>query len=117
MYGYDYPTGGAGMVFTAPVVAKMVESGLCECQSADAPDDMHLGACLGHLGLSLLHNPGFHQARPEDYNKKLLTYHKPVSFHKFWNTTPRQTYQAFFADSDRHLRELKQHATQRHTEL
>ena len=117
-FGYDYPTGGGGMVFSAPLVAAMVESGHCECSSDDAPDDMHLGACMTHLGVSLTHSPRIHQARPEDYHPKTLTVQEPVSFHKFWNTDPRKIYKKWFHDSDADLAALKAgRASHSHTEL
>jgi len=117
-FGYDYPTGGGGMVFSAPLVKKIVDSGHCECTRDDAPDDMHLGSCLTHLGVSLTHSPRFHQARPEDYHPKVLQVQKPVSFHKFWNTDPRKIYRKWFYDSDTELAALKaSRALHSHTEL
>ena len=95
------------MVFSAPLVKKVVDSGHCECSSDDAPDDMHLGACLTHLGVSLTHSPKLHQARPEDYHPKLLQVQEPVSFHKFWNTDPRRIYKKWFYQSDIELAALK----------
>ena len=117
-FGYDYPTGGGGMVFSAPLVKKVVDSGHCECSSDDAPDDMHLGACLTHLGVSLTHNPKLHQARPEDYHPKMLQVQGPVSFHKFWNTDPRGIYKKWFYQSDIELAALKASRSGHvHTEL
>ncbi len=107
-YGYDYITGGGGMVLDRMAAEKVVSGGKakgCSCPRADSPDDMHLGACLANLGLSLVHSARFHQGRPEDYHPDLLA--DPLSFHKFWNTNPRKTYDKYFRESDEVLREHK----------
>ncbi len=112
-YGYDYVTGGGGMVFDRTMAEKIVRAGPakgCSCPRADTPDDMHLGACLANMGISVVHSPRFHQGRPEDYHPKLTEAdHRggPVSFHKFWNTNPRATYDKFFRESDQFLRDYK----------
>jgi UDP-glucose:O-linked fucose beta-1,3-glucosyltransferase len=105
------------MVFSAALVSKMMSSGHCNCPTPDTPDDMHLGACMSHLGVSVTHSARFHQARPEDYHDKLLRLQDPVSFHKFWNTDPRKIYAKWFEPSDRRLTELKFNTMHRHTEL
>lgn len=113
-YGYDYPTGGGGMVFSRAVAARMLErDDACRCRSDDAPDDMHLGACMASLGAPVVHSARFHQARPEDYHPDLLRAQAPVSFHKFWNTDPRQWYRDWFRDDDAKLRQRKQAAAQK----
>merc|ERR1711976_180043 len=49
-HGYDYVTGGGGMVFSHEVIRRIVENiNLCSCKSKDAPDDMHLGICMSNL--------------------------------------------------------------------
>ncbi|XP_070069736.1 beta-1,3-glucosyltransferase [Drosophila takahashii] len=88
--GFNYHTGGAGIVFSLPLVKLIVER--CSCPSASAPDDMILGYCLQALGVAAVPVAGMHQARPQDYASELLHLHPPVSFHKFWNTDPGHTY-------------------------
>ncbi len=112
-YGYDYATGGAGMIFNRAAVARVAEA--CRCPFPDTPDDMFLGSCLASLGFPLTHNARFHQGRPEDYAQELLE--SPISFHKFWNTDPKMTYETFFAESDRMLREQKYNLLHPHQEL
>ena len=51
-HGYDYVTGGGGMVFSRKMVTTMVK-GRCECGSPDSPDDMHLGMCMAKLGMGI----------------------------------------------------------------
>jgi len=59
--GYQYLTGGAGVVLSAPLVHMMVD-GACTCPSATAPDDMYLfGLCLLRLGVEGVHSLMFHQ--------------------------------------------------------
>jgi len=99
-HGYDYITGGGAMIFSEAVVNKIVKSSSCKCNSKEAPDDMHLGACLSNLGISLVHSPRFHQARPEDYAEEFLKTNEPISFHKFWNTDPLKIYDTWFKSSD-----------------
>lgn len=95
--GYDYLTGGSGMVFTKRTVERIVQSG-CSCPSDDSPDDMLLGACLQRLGIPLTHSPLFHQARPDDYSSALLSHQRPISFHKFWMMDPIETYRRWLND-------------------
>ncbi|KAM6984644.1 beta-1,3-glucosyltransferase [Aplochiton taeniatus] len=91
--GYSYTTGGGGMVLSRAAVSKLLSSG-CGCHSDDSPDDMVLGMCLTWLGVPVTHNPLFHQARPEDYPRALLSQHQDqhLSFHKHWNTDPLKVY-------------------------
>ena len=103
-HGYDYITGGGAMIFSKAMVHKIIQSPSCKCTSNDAPDDMHIGACLGHLSVTLIHSPRFHQARPEDYAEDYLRTNEPISFHKFWNTDPHKVYDTWFRSSDeKHL--------------
>ncbi|CAB4070397.1 B3GALTL [Lepeophtheirus salmonis] len=70
-YGYDYITGGGGMVFSRGATRKMFSNPeYCNCIKPDYPDDMHLGSCMSNIGSPVIHHPGFHQARPEDYDEK-----------------------------------------------
>ena len=117
-HGYDYVTGGGGMVFSHEVVRRIVENiNLCSCKSKDAPDDMHLGICMSNLGLDIVHSSRFHQARPEDYSEALLKNQDPISFHKFWNTDPIKIYNHWFQDSDKNLKMFKYNQENPHQEL
>ncbi|KAH8263371.1 hypothetical protein KR044_007812 [Drosophila immigrans] len=88
--GFNYHTGGAGIVLSVPLVRLIVEH--CSCPAASAPDDMILGYCLQALGVPALHASGLHQARPQDYAPDLLQLNAPISFHKYWQTSPEHTY-------------------------
>lgn len=62
IHGYDYLTGGAGVILSTPLVHQIIGPGVCACPSATTPDDMFLfGVCLAHLGVKLTHSPLFHQ--------------------------------------------------------
>lgn len=58
--GYNYITGGGGIVFSRALLEKLALSA-CECPSISAPDDMYLGVCVKILGLKVTHSPLFHQ--------------------------------------------------------
>ncbi|XP_073984741.1 beta-1,3-glucosyltransferase isoform X3 [Rhodnius prolixus] len=96
--GYNYPTGGGGIAFGVSILQDIVE--YCQCPASDSPDDMVLGMCLSTLGISLVHSPLFHQARPADYANSYLQIEKPVSFHKHWNVDPLLVYNQWFSKSD-----------------
>ncbi|XP_043662582.1 beta-1,3-glucosyltransferase [Drosophila teissieri] len=95
--GFNYHTGGAGIVLSLPLVRLIVER--CSCPSASAPDDMILGYCLQALGVPAIPAAGMHQARPQDYAEELLQQHQPLSFHKFWNTDPEHTHRSWLGGS------------------
>lgn len=57
--GYNYITGGGGMVFSMPLVKKILKN--CKCPTPDAPDDMIIGACITNLKIPIIHSPTFHQ--------------------------------------------------------
>uniref|UniRef100_A0A8C4NJW4 Beta 3-glucosyltransferase a n=1 Tax=Eptatretus burgeri TaxID=7764 RepID=A0A8C4NJW4_EPTBU len=96
--GYNYITGGGGIVLNREGLRRLLASG-CTCSSDDAPDDMILGMCFHSLGITTIHCPLFHQARPEDYAKGYLAHQIPISFHKHWNTQPLRVYcEWLFAD-------------------
>ncbi|RZC40132.1 beta-1,3-glucosyltransferase, partial [Asbolus verrucosus] len=98
--GYNYITGGGGMVFSKTLVQQLTQPGVCECPSINAPDDMFLGLCIASLGVSVTHSPLFHQARPVDYSPKYLYTKDAVSFHKHWMIDPINVYNKWFADED-----------------
>lgn len=61
-HGYQYLTGGAGVVLSAPLVHQMLEHGVCDCPSANTSDDMYLfGVCLSQIGIEPVHSSMFHQ--------------------------------------------------------
>ncbi|XP_017130877.1 beta-1,3-glucosyltransferase isoform X1 [Drosophila elegans] len=95
--GFNYHTGGAGILLSLPLVRLIVER--CSCPSAGAPDDMILGYCLQALGVAAVPAAGMHQARPQDYAEELLQLQPPVSFHKFWNSDPEYTYRRYLGGS------------------
>ncbi|KAI9553575.1 hypothetical protein GHT06_021495 [Daphnia sinensis] len=97
-YGYDYITGGGGMVLSR--TALRLIAGNCRCPAPDTPDDMWLGACSESLAISIVHFSGFHQARPDDYPMELLQTQFVISFHKHWMLDPVQVYETWFADED-----------------
>ncbi|ESP02546.1 hypothetical protein LOTGIDRAFT_138251, partial [Lottia gigantea] len=90
-FGYDYITGGGGMIFSRPVANFISEK--CSCPSIDSPDDMIIGMCLNRYHIPITHSRYIHQARPEDYSEEFLSNQLPVSFHKHWNVDPYKVYQ------------------------
>lgn len=97
--GYNYITGGGGMVFSREAV-KQLRS--CKCPSADSPDDMILGICLKKFNIPIIHSKLFHQARPMDYAID-YHHHPPISFHKHWMIDPEQIYQEWLTDNDNYI--------------
>ncbi|RUS72332.1 hypothetical protein EGW08_019911 [Elysia chlorotica] len=104
--GYDYITGGGGMVFSQR--ARDLLADRCKCYSDDAPDDMTLGMCLKSIGIPATHSRFFHQARPEDYSPAFLANQVPVSFHKHWNTDPLRIYADLIALGKAHAEHSQQ---------
>ncbi|XP_046906395.1 beta-1,3-glucosyltransferase-like [Hypomesus transpacificus] len=96
-HGYSYPTGGGGMVLSRVAVSRLLSGG-CGCHGDEAPDDMVLGMCLSSLGITTTHSPLFHQARPDDYARELLSHQQSISFHKHWNSDPLGVYARWLQD-------------------
>ncbi|GMR59628.1 hypothetical protein PMAYCL1PPCAC_29823, partial [Pristionchus mayeri] len=96
--GYDYPTGGAGMVFSLPAARLLVQQ--CECPSIDSPDDMILGMCARHLSIPIVHSPAMHQARPMDYARSLISRLLPISFHKHEGIDPYEVYTRYLKEAE-----------------
>ncbi|KAL3985218.1 Fringe-like family protein [Acanthocheilonema viteae] len=88
--GYDYPTGGAGMIFSRKAVEKITV--FCGCPSIDSPDDMVIGMCARRLDIPIIHSAAFHQAQPDDYPELYLKRIRPISFHKFTDIDPYKVY-------------------------
>ncbi|XP_015918993.1 beta-1,3-glucosyltransferase [Parasteatoda tepidariorum] len=95
--GYDYLTGGSGMVFSMPTVKLLVRS--CFCPSINSPDDMILGLCLKNLNIPITHSPLFHQGRPSDYSMNFLKSVKHISFHKHWLVDPYDVYKTWLKEA------------------
>lgn len=113
--GYNYITGGGGIVLSMPLVQELAKRGSCTCPSDSTPDDMYLGICLANLDIPIIHSPHFHQARPSDYAKNYLLSQKPVSFHKHWMVDPVKVYQEWFEIDDLSL--SPNHKNEDHDEL
>lgn len=96
-FGYNYPTGGSGIIFSKPSLEKLITH--CQCPSIDSPDDMIIGVCLKTLNIVLTHSPFFHQARPTDYSPQFLAYMKHISFHKHWMIDPYAVYKEWLQDN------------------
>lgn len=107
--GYSYITGGGGIIFSRGAVEQLVSlpSG-CSCPRPDTPDDMHLGRCARQAAVPLLHSGRMFQARPPDYPSSMLSYRRPVSFHKHWEIDPLKVYQDYFQPSDEKLAGVKE---------
>ncbi|KAF7989918.1 hypothetical protein HCN44_008592 [Aphidius gifuensis] len=105
--GFEYLTGGAGVVLSAPLVDRIITSGACECPSSTTPDDMFLfGKCFARIKVKPIHSELFHQARPSDYALAYLASQEPVSFHKFWMIDPIKMYEEWFAEADSVLEDI-----------
>lgn len=61
-HGYEYLTGGAGIILSKPLVHHIISSGKCLCPTSNTPDDMFLfGSCLSNNNIQPVHSPMFHQ--------------------------------------------------------
>jgi hypothetical protein len=104
--GYNYITGGGGIVFNVKTIRKLVES--CSCASPSSPDDMIIASCLRSLNIEPIHSSLFHQARSKDYAPEVLSANA-ISFHKFWQIDPLEVYERWrkrdeeYYEINRHL--------------
>ena len=57
--GFNYITGGGGIVFSLSVIEKLVH--ICRCPSPTSPDDMIIALCLQRIGIEPIHSSRFHQ--------------------------------------------------------
>lgn len=104
--GYNYITGGGGIVFNLKTVRKLVNS--CTCPTASSPDDMIFGICLKSLNIDATHSSLFHQARSKDYPPETLD-RNSISFHKFWQIDPLVVYERWFRKRDEEYYEINKH--------
>lgn len=109
--GYNYVTGGGGVVMTRTTLTKLAAS--CQCPSASSPDDMILATCLSRYGVAATHLSLFHQARPVDYAPSVLDTNT-ISFHKYWQIDPVAVYNEWFKSADDNLAARIMQANQRH---
>lgn len=109
--GYNYITGGGGVILSRPTLSKMVN---CMCPTVSSPDDMILATCLSQFGVSATHSPLFHQARPSDYSPATIDLNT-ISFHKYWQIDPYDVYERWFkAIDDNHIHQITNQSNQRH---
>jgi len=105
--GYNYVTGGGGKLINRLAVEGLValEDG-CACPAADTPEDMYIfGACAKRAGIQITHSNRMFQARPPDYPSAMVSYRKPISFHKHWEIDPvKEVYNEWFRKADDALR-------------
>ncbi|XP_038056415.1 beta-1,3-glucosyltransferase-like [Patiria miniata] len=98
-WGYDYLTGGGGMIFSRAGIQQLLATG-CKCNKDEDPDDMIFGMCTKRHDMPITHSPLFHQARPSDYAVGYLQHQTPVSFHKHLNADPLAVYRDWFKHAD-----------------
>ncbi|CAG9771603.1 unnamed protein product [Ceutorhynchus assimilis] len=101
VHGFNYPTGGAGIVINRQALEILAKA--CQCMRPDSPDDMVIGACALEHGLTLVHIPQLHQARPDDYAPGRLAVKDAISFHKHWMIDPIKTYKQWFLANDERM--------------
>ena len=97
-HGYEYITGGGGMILSREGAAKVITGG-CTCPSIDTPDDMWLGMCFRRFDIPTVHINSLHQAKPNEYVEEFLQHRYLVSFHKHLNVDPMKDVYERFLDS------------------
>lgn len=96
--GYNYITGGGGIVLTRPTLKKLACN--CSCPTIHSPDDMILATCLSQFSIQATHSSNFHQARPIDYPAAVVADKtNTISFHKYWQD-PYDVYRKWFKEND-----------------
>lgn len=99
--GFNYITGGGGIIFNRQVLESLSQPGGCDCPNPTTPDDMYIfGVCLARFNWPIVHCSGFHQARPADYAPECLLDEHIISFHKHWMVDPIQLYSDWFEEHD-----------------
>lgn len=97
--GYNYITGGGGIVLTRPTLKKLATN--CTCPTIHSPDDMILSTCLSQFNIQATHSSNFHQARPIDYPAAVVADKtNTISFHKYWQIDPYGVYEKWFKEND-----------------
>lgn len=98
--GYNYITGGGGIVLTRPTLRKLATN--CSCPTIHSPDDMIVATCLSQFRIPATHSSNFHQARPIDYPVAVVVADKTntISFHKYWQIDPYDVYEKWFKEND-----------------
>lgn len=104
--GYNYITGGGGIVFSLKTVRRIVKS--CSCPSPSSPDDMIIASCLKQFEIEPIHSTLFHQARPKDYSPDVIS-RNSISFHKFWQIDPVDEYTKRFRKKDEEYFGINKH--------
>eukprot|EP00922_Rhytidocystis_sp_ex-Travisia-forbesii_P065152 GHVS01096838.1.p1 GENE.GHVS01096838.1~~GHVS01096838.1.p1 ORF type:complete len:668 (+),score=59.17 GHVS01096838.1:153-2156(+) len=106
--GYDFITGGGGMLLDKAAVNELMNCKQCRCSRPDEPDDMAVGRWMKSLGITARNYMGFHQASPQDYHEATLYVqrftHPPISFHRFNINDPN-------VGKDRYATHLAEQAT------
>ncbi|KJH46298.1 hypothetical protein DICVIV_07641 [Dictyocaulus viviparus] len=103
--GYDYPTGGSGIVFSNVAAQNIANN--CECPTEDSPDDMIIGVCARQKDTVIIHNSAFHQARHIDYPEPYLRKVQPISFHKFEDIDPHSVYMMYLHEPSVNFKKYK----------
>ncbi|OUC45830.1 hypothetical protein D917_01753 [Trichinella nativa] len=109
--GFDYPTLGAGAVFSSPVVSTLAF--LLQCTAKDAPDDMSIGFYLSNTEIPIVHSSSFHQAPSSSYAHDYLHKMPMISFHSFFNGNPLQNFERYLKkkhltnDEEEHLAKIE----------
>ena len=81
--GYNYITGGGGMVLNRDAVVKLLAPPEpASCITPDTADDMHLGMWATRKQVPILHSDRMFQARPPDYPESIFISRVLVSFYK-----------------------------------
>ena len=103
--GFQYPAGGAGKALNRKSVRKLVDLVDFEfrCFQSGSIEDLMFGRVLADLDMTLTRTSRLHQCRPQDYPANLLRHQDPVSFHKFEQSDPWETYNVWFRKSDEQL--------------
>uniref|UniRef100_A0A336M264 CSON010663 protein n=1 Tax=Culicoides sonorensis TaxID=179676 RepID=A0A336M264_CULSO len=99
--GYNYITGGGGIVLTRSTLRKLATN--CTCPTIHSPDDMIIATCLSQFNIQATHSSNFHQARPIDYPTATTTHIDKtniISFHKYWQIDPYDVYEKWFKEND-----------------
>lgn len=104
--GYNYITGGGGIVLNLKTLRKLVKR--CTCPSALSPDDMIIASCLKSMNIDAIHSSLFHQARSKDYSPDVLE-RNSISFHKFWQIDPVTVYEKWFRRRDEEYYKINKH--------